>query len=247
MKLRLDKLLVHRGLFDSRARAQAAIEAGGVTVDGQPARSAHQGVAEDAVIEAKAAHDWVGRGALKLVAALDLWPVKVEGRTVLDLGASTGGFTEVCLSRGAAKVFAVDVGRGQLHPKVAANPRVASLEGTDVRDLDGDTIDAAPELIVCDLSFIGLAKALETPLSLAAPDADLIALVKPQFEMESRSEVGKGGVVSDPEARQAALDRVSAWLETQGWTLRGTAESPVVGGDGNREWLLWAQGETGAH
>ena len=212
-----------------------------MTIDGQPARSAHQAVAEDAVIAAKAAHNWVGRGALKLVAALDLWPVAVEGRTVLDLGASTGGFTEVCLSRGAAKVFAVDVGRGQLHAKVAADPRVVSLEGTDIRDLDTETIEAAPDLIVCDLSFIGLAKALEAPLSLAGPDADLIALVKPQFEMESRSEVGKGGVVTDPEARQAALDRVSAWLEGQGWSVRETTESPVVGGDGNREWLLWAR------
>ena len=212
-----------------------------MTIDGQPARSAHQAVAEDAVIEARAAHDWVGRGALKLVAALDLWPVAVEGRTVLDLGASTGGFTEVCLSRGAATVFAVDVGRGQLTAKVAADPRVVSLEGTDIRDLDTETIEAAPDLIVCDLSFIGLAKALEAPLSLAGPDADLIALVKPQFEMESRNEVGKGGVVTDPEARQAALDRVSAWLEGQGWSIRETTESPVVGGDGNREWLLWAR------
>ena len=212
-----------------------------MTIDGQPARSAHQAVAEDAEIEAKAAHDWVGRGALKLVAALDLWPVVVDGRTVLDLGASTGGFTEVCLSRGAARVFAVDVGRGQLHAKVAADPRVVSLEGQDVRDLDAELISPAPELIVCDLSFIGLAKALEVPLSLAAPDADLICLVKPQFEMESRSEVGKGGVVTDPEARQAALDRVAAWLEGQGWSVRATAESPVIGGDGNREWLLWGQ------
>ncbi len=212
-----------------------------MTIDGQPARSAHQAVAEDAKIGARAAHDWVGRGALKLVAALDLWPVQVDGRTILDLGASTGGFTEVCLSRGAARVFAVDVGRSQLHARLAADTRVTSLEGTDVRDLDADMIAPAPELIVCDLSFIGLAKALEVPLSLAAPEADLIALVKPQFEMESRSEVGKGGVVTDLEARQAALDRVAAWLEGKGWSIRETTESPIVGGDGNREWLLWAR------
>lgn len=246
MKVRLDKLLVQRGLFDSRARAQAAIEAGGVKVDGAPARSAHQAVAEDAVIEARAAHEWVGRGALKLVAALDLWPVAVEGRTVLDLGASTGGFTEVCLARGAARVFAVDVGRGQLHPKMAGDRRVTVLEGTDVRALTVETISPAPELVVCDLSFISLTKALKVPLSLAVAGAELVALVKPQFEQASRAEVGKGGVVSDPEARAAALARVTAWLEARGWTVRATVESPVPGGDGNREWLLWASGPSEA-
>jgi 23S rRNA (cytidine1920-2'-O)/16S rRNA (cytidine1409-2'-O)-methyltransferase len=240
MKSRLDKHLVDLGLFDSRARAQAAIAAGLVTVDGEPARSASQSVTEGAVITAEQPHPWVGRGALKLVAALDLWPIDVEGRTVLDVGASTGGFTEVALSRGAARVHAVDVGRGQLHPSLAADPRVVNLEGTDARNLDATLIPEPPGLIVTDLSFISLTKALGPALALAGEGAHLIALVKPQFEQESRSQIGKGGLVTDTAARQAALDKVSTWLEEQGWRVRATAESPIVGGDGNREWLLWA-------
>jgi 23S rRNA (cytidine1920-2'-O)/16S rRNA (cytidine1409-2'-O)-methyltransferase len=240
MNTRLDKLLVNLGLFDSRARAQAAIAAGLVTVEGQPARSASQSVAEDAVITATEAHPWVGRGALKLVAALELWPITVEGRVVLDVGASTGGFTEVALSRGAARVYAVDVGREQLHARLATDPRVVDLQGTDARTLEASLIPEAPGLIVTDLSFISLTKALGPALALAAPAADLIALVKPQFEQDSRAAIGKGGLVTDPAARQAALDKVSVWLEGQGWHLHETAESPIVGGDGNREWLLWA-------
>jgi len=241
MKQRLDKRLLELGLFDTRARAQAAIAAGGVTVDGAPARSASQSVSQAAVITARAAHDWVGRGALKLVAALDLWPVVVEGRVVLDVGASTGGFTEVALSRGAARVYAVDVGRAQLHASLANDPRVVNLEGTDARSLDGALIPERPGLIVTDFSFISLAKALGPALALAGEGADLIALVKPQFEQGGPSLIGKGGIVTDPEARQAALERVSAWLDDQGWRVRETAESPITGGDGNREWLLWAK------
>jgi 23S rRNA (cytidine1920-2'-O)/16S rRNA (cytidine1409-2'-O)-methyltransferase len=238
---RLDQELVARGLVTSRARARAAIEAGGVTVEGVPATSPAQKVAETAVVTVREAHDWVGRGALKLAHALEIWPVPVEGRTVLDVGASTGGFTEVCLRGGAARVYAVDVGRGQLHATVAADPRVANLEATDARDLTVAQVDEAPGLIVCDASFIGLAKVLPAALALAAPGADLVTLVKPQFEMESRAEVGRKGVVRDAEARRAALDRVVIWLGSVGWTVRGTAESPIVGGDGNHEWLLWAR------
>ena len=240
MKQRLDKRLLELGLFDTRARAQAAIAAGGVTVDGAPARAAHQPVNENTVITARAEHDWVGRGALKLVAALDLWPVAVDRRIVLDVGASTGGFTDVCLSRGAVRVYAVDVGRAQLDPKLVGHPRVTNLEGTDARILDADLVPEPPSLIVTDLSFISLTKALAPALCLAGEGADLIALVKPQFEQETRADIGKGGIVTDPEARQAALAKVSAWLEAQGWRVRETAESPVTGGDGNREWLLWA-------
>lgn len=149
--------------------------------------------------------------------------------------------TEVCLRRAAARVYAVDVGQGQLHARLAADPRVANLEKTDARDLTPELIPEPPQLIVCDASFIGLAKVLPAALALAAPGADLVTLVKPQFEMERRSDVGRGGVVRDPEARQAALDRVAAWLEGQGWPAQDTAESPVPGGDGNIEWLLWAQ------
>ncbi len=237
---RLDTLLVERGLFDSRAKARAAIEAGGVTVGGRAASKPSELADPDAVIEARAAHPFVGRGALKLDHALTLWPIPVEGRVVLDLGASTGGFTEVCLRRGAAKVYAVDVGRGQLHPSLGADPRVIVLEGTDARALDRALIPEPVELIVCDLSFIGLAKALPTALALAAPGADLVCLVKPQFEV-GPAKVGKGGVVKDAAARAGALAQVSAFLEGSGWPVRASADSPITGGDGNREYLAWAQ------
>lgn len=240
-RLRLDQLLVARGLAESRAKAKAAIEAGGVTVDGAPARAASQAVNEDAVVTYVDAFRWVGRGALKLERALDLWPVAVDSRVVLDVGASTGGFTEVCLDRGAARVFAVDVGTGQLHPKVAADPRVLNLEKTDARDLTPDVITEAPSLIVCDVSFISLSKVLPTALDLAAPGADLITLVKPQFEADGPKAVGKKGVVKDPEAHAAAVTKVRAWLEKSGWTVREVADSPITGGDGNVEFLLWAQ------
>lgn len=239
-RLRLDQALVARGLAQTRARAQAAIEAGGVTVDGQPARASRK-VAGDAELTFVEAHRFVGRAALKLDHALTLWPVPVEGRVVLDVGASTGGFTEVCLERGARRVFAVDVGQGQLHPRLAGDPRVTNLEKTDARQLSTEIIDHAPELIVCDASFIGLAKVLPAVLTLAASGADLITLVKPQFEMDSRADIGGGGIVRDATARQAALDRVVTWLTAEHWTVRETTESPVTGGDGNVEYLLWAR------
>lgn len=240
-RLRLDQLLVARGLAESRAKAKAAIEAGGVTVDGAPARAASQTVNEDAVVTYVDAFRWVGRGALKLERALDLWPVAVDGRVVLDVGASTGGFTEVCLDRGAAQVFAVDVGTGQLHPKVAADPRVANLEKTDARDLTPAVITEAPSLIVCDVSFISLSKVLPTALDLATPGADLITLVKPQFEADGPKAVGKKGVVKDPEAHAAAVAKMRDWLDESGWAVREVADSPITGGDGNVEFLLWAQ------
>ena len=240
MRTRLDQLLVTRGLAESRSRARAAIEAGGVTVDGKPARSPSQGVDDKAVITYAEAHRFVGRGALKLDHALTLWPVAVEGRVVLDIGASTGGFTQVCLERGAAHVVAVDVGQGQLHPKLVADPRVTNLERTDARDLTPVLIPQVPDLIVCDASFIGLAKVLPAALALVIPGADLVTLVKPQFEMDSRGDVGRGGVVRDAEAREAALLRARDWLESEGWTVRETADSPITGGDGNHEYLLWA-------
>ncbi|WP_439478103.1 TlyA family RNA methyltransferase [Brevundimonas sp.] len=240
MKTRLDQLLVARGLAESRARAKAAIEAGGVTVNGAPAKAASQAVAGDAVVIYADAHRWVGRGALKLDHALTLWPVAVEGRVVLDVGASTGGFTEVCLSRGAARVFAVDVGSGQLHARVAADPRVINLEQTDARDLTPALIPEAPQLIVCDASFIGLAKVLPVALSLAAPNGDLVTLVKPQFEAAGPGGTKKG-VVRDAAAQQAALTSASDWLEAEGWAVQATTESPITGAEGNVEFLLWAR------
>lgn len=239
--MRIDQLLVARGVFDSRARARAAIEAGRVRADGRVVAKPSEKVAEDAEIEAEAAHPWVGRGALKLAHALDLWPVAIEGRVVLDVGASTGGFTEVCLGRGAARVFAVDVGTGQLHPSVAADPRVVNLEKTDARHLTTALITETPSLIVCDASFISLSKVLPAALDLAEPEADLITLVKPQFEADGPKAVGKKGVVKDPVAHAAAVAGVRDWLEESGWTVREVADSPITGGDGNVEFLLWAQ------
>ncbi len=195
---------------------------------------------ETVEIAAVAAHPYVGRGALKLVHALTQWPLTVAGRTVLDVGASTGGFTQVVLERGAARVYAVDVGRGQLHAKLADDPRVISLEGTDARSLTPDLIALAPELIVTDVSFIGLAKALPAALALAPAGADLVALVKPQFEV-GPDKVGKGGLVKDEAARAQALADVEAFLQASGWTVRASADSPIAGGDGNREYLVWAQ------
>ena len=237
---RADVVLVERGLFDSRAKARAAIEAGGVVVDGRTLVKASELVDEAAAIEAVAAHPYVGRGALKLSHALGLWPVLVEGRTVLDVGASTGGFTEVSLERGAARVYAVDVGRGQLHPKLAGDPRVVGLEGVDARNLTAAMIPVAPDLIVTDVSFIGLAKVLPAALRLATFGADLVALVKPQFEV-GPDNVGKGGLVKDEAARAQALDDVVEFLRGSGWIVRATADSPITGGDGNHEYLLWAQ------
>jgi len=239
--VRIDQLLVARGVFDSRARARAAIEAGRVRADGRVVAKPSEKVAEDAEIEAEAAHPWVGRGALKLAHALDLWPVAIEGRVVLDVGASTGGFTEVCLGRGAARVFAVDVGTGQLHPSVAADPRVVNLEKTDARHLTTALITETPSLIVCDASFISLSKVLPAALDLAEPEADLITLVKPQFEADGPKAVGKKGVVKDPVAHAAAVAGVRDWLEESGWTVGEVADSPITGGDGNVEFLLWAQ------
>ncbi len=237
---RLDVALVARGLVESRARAQAAIKAGGVTVDGHPARSASQTVRDETVLVVEADHPWVGRGGVKLAHALALWPIPVEGRIVLDVGASTGGFTEVCLARGAAQVFAVDVGSGQLHPRIAGDPRVVNLERTDARALTSEQVPIAPELVVCDASFISLIKILPAALALASEAADLVALVKPQFEAEGPAGVGKGGIVKDPTAREAALARVSRWLDSMGWTVNASTPSPITGGDGNVEFLIWA-------
>jgi 23S rRNA (cytidine1920-2'-O)/16S rRNA (cytidine1409-2'-O)-methyltransferase len=240
MKTRADLLLVARGLFESRAKARAAIEVGGVMADGKLVAKASEMLSDDAALDATPAHPWVGRGALKLEHALTLWPVTVEGRVVLDVGASTGGFTEVCLAAGARRVYAVDVGRGQLHASLTDDPRVVALEGLDARSLTAAEIPETPQLVVCDVSFIGLAKALPAALGLAGQGADLVALVKPQFEV-GPERVGKGGLVKDPAARAEALEGVKAFLESAGWPVRETDDSPIEGGEGAREYLLWAQ------
>jgi 23S rRNA (cytidine1920-2'-O)/16S rRNA (cytidine1409-2'-O)-methyltransferase len=236
---RLDVELVQRGLAASRGQAREAIEAGKVTVNGVLATKAGQGVAADAMIDAIPLHPWVSRGGIKLAHALDIFGVDPAGRQCLDIGTSTGGFTDVLLTRGARQVVAVDVGVGQLHPRLREDTRVVSLESTDARNLDAATVLAPPTLLVCDASFIGLAKLLAVPLSLAAPEAKLVALFKPQFEV-GRENIGKGGIVSDLAATDAAARALEVWLAQAGWRVEKWTESPIAGGDGNRERLLLA-------
>lgn len=236
---RIDQLLVERGVFDSRAKARAAVEAGRVAVAGKVVAKPAEMVDEGAEIHAEAAHPWVGRGALKLVHALDLWPIAPDGRIAVDVGASTGGFTEVLLSRGAAQVFAVDVGRDQLHARLRGDSRVVDLSGVDARALDAERVTSPPSLVVSDVSFISLTKALPAALDLAAPGADLVALIKPQFEA-GREHVGKGGLVKDPEIIARVERDIVAFLEGRGWSVKGLAESPITGGEGQVERLVWA-------
>lgn len=237
---RADAVLVARGFFTTRAQAQAAIAAGRVTADGALVRKPAQRVKPNAAIVAEPAHPWASRGGLKLVAALDLFGVDPTGREALDVGASTGGFTDVLLARGAARVTAVDVGRDQLAARLRADPRVAIREGLDARALTPADLPSPPDLIVCDASFIGLAKVLSRPLALAAPGAVLVALFKPQFEVGPDG-IGKGGLVRADADVAAAEARTSAWLEAQGWPVLGAADSPIIGGAGARERLLHAR------
>ncbi|MCG8441797.1 MAG: TlyA family RNA methyltransferase [Caulobacterales bacterium] len=237
---RADLLLVERGLFSSRAQARAAIEAGGVAADGRAVRKPSELIDETAAIDAAPAHPWVSRAGVKLAHALDQFQVDPAGRPCLDVGASTGGFTEVLLAAGARHVIAVDVGRDQLHPRLRADARVTSLEGRDARDLAAGDAPEPASLVTCDASFIGLAKVLPAALGLAAPQADLIALFKPQFEVGPEG-VGKGGVVRDAARAAAALDTVSRWLTAAGWPIVATTGSPIPGADGNQETLIWAR------
>lgn len=236
---RLDQLLVDRGLAESRTRAQALIMAGLVITDDRRLDKPGQPVAVDTPIVLKGQdHPWVSRGGLKLVKGLDAFGIDPSGLVCLDVGASTGGFTDVLLSRGAAKVHAVDVGHGQLAWKLRQDDRVAVLERTNARHLTRAEAPDPVDLVVCDASFIGLAKVLETPLSLTRPGAFLVALVKPQFEV-GKDRVGKGGVVRDPELHKEVCDAAEAWLSSQpGWRALGIVESPITGPEGNVEFLL---------
>lgn len=236
---RADRALVELGHFESRAAAQAAIAAGRVIVNGKALSKPSQQVSTDDRIEAEPAHPYVSRGGLKLAHALDVFGVHPAGRHCLDIGASTGGFTDVLLQRGAASVIAVDVGRGQLHEKIATDPRVTSLEATDARSLTANMIGEAPSLIVCDASFISLAKLLEVPLSLAAKGAELVTLFKPQFEV-GREFVGKGGLVTDGAAVERAEAAFCDWLSDIKWAVSAKTDSPIRGGDGNAERLIHA-------
>jgi len=239
---RADVFLVEHGYAKSRTEAREAIEAGLVFDGGRPVTKPSQTLNESAHIKYQAAHPFVSRGALKLAGALNTFDLSPYKLVCLDLGASTGGFSEVLLARGANRIFAIDVGHGQLHPKIAADRRVKSIERINARDLTIKHLDdTRPQAIVADLSFISLKLALPSALALAAPDAWLIALVKPQFEV-GREHVGKGGIVKDEAAQQAALGEIVRWLgEEQGWSVLGTMDSPIEGGDGNREFFVAAQ------
>ncbi|MEZ5827172.1 MAG: TlyA family RNA methyltransferase [Hyphomicrobiales bacterium] len=239
-KRRLDQKLVEAGLAPSRARAADLIRRGCVTVAGEIARKPGAFVAADAAVAlTEGAGDWVSRGALKLEAALDAFRLDPTGHVALDIGASTGGFTEVLLGRGAVKVFAVDVGRGQLHDRLRADPRVVSLEATDARSLDTALIPEAVGIIVADVSFISLTQALVPALKLTAPDAWLVA--SRSCTEAGREAVGKGGIVRDEADRARAVERVRAFLEGEGWHVLGVVSSPIEGGSGNVEFLIGAR------
>ncbi|MGB3627194.1 MAG: TlyA family RNA methyltransferase [Henriciella sp.] len=243
-KERADRLLVALGHYESRAAAQAAISAGCVSVNGERLAKASTRISGADAIEASHPHPWVSRGGLKLDHALNVFGVEAAGKTCLDIGASTGGFTDVLLARGAAHVIAVDVGRDQLHSRIAGDPRVSSLEGCDARDLLRDNLAEAPPLIVCDASFISLEKLLERPLSLARQGADLVTLFKPQFQV-GRANIGKGGIVTDQGAIQRAEQAFCDWLEGRRWRVLGRTDSPISGGDGNAERLIHAKLKAG--
>jgi 23S rRNA (cytidine1920-2'-O)/16S rRNA (cytidine1409-2'-O)-methyltransferase len=238
-KLRLDQLLVDRGLFPTRTKAQAAVMAGKVRLEGVDRPKAGQSVSEDAKVEIlEDAVPFVSRGGLKLQAALDAFPIKVEGRVALDLGASTGGFTDCLLQRGAAKVYAVDVGTAQLDDKLRKDPRVVSLEKTHAKDLTPKLLgEPAPDLLVCDVSFISLTKVLEPALAVLAHPCELVLLVKPQFELEPKK-VPKG-VVREQAHRDEAVERVRTAAKDLGLSDHGLLESPAKGPKGNLEYLLF--------
>jgi 23S rRNA (cytidine1920-2'-O)/16S rRNA (cytidine1409-2'-O)-methyltransferase len=239
MRKRADILLVERGFFSSRARAQAAIAAGLVTVGGVALKKASEEVAVDAPIEAEAPHPWASRGGVKLAAALDAFALDPKGLVCLDIGASTGGFTDVLLARDAARVVAVDVGHGQLDPRLAADPRVRSLEGVDARMLTAEMLGETPDAIVIDVSFISQRLVLPHVLKLAGEWGWLVSLIKPQFELD-RADLVKGRVTSEA-ALERACAAVRAAIEAQGWTVLGLIPSPILGGAGQREFLIGAR------
>jgi len=241
VKIRADQLLVSRGLAESWTRAQALIMAGVVFSGERKLAKAGEMLAEDAPLEVRGKdHPWVSRGGVKLDHGLTHFGFDVSGAVALDVGSSTGGFTDVLLSRGAAKVYAVDVGTNQLAWKLRQDSRVVVLEQTNARFLTNEQIPEPVDVIVCDASFISLSKVLEAPLKLAKPGARLVALVKPQFEA-GRAEVGKGGVVRDAAVHERVCAEARAWVESQGWTVLGIEQSPITGPEGNVEFLLGAK------
>jgi 23S rRNA (cytidine1920-2'-O)/16S rRNA (cytidine1409-2'-O)-methyltransferase len=235
---RADRLLVARGLFESRARAQAAIAAGLVSADGVVVRKASDAIATDAVIAAEPAHPYVSRGGVKLASALDTFGIDVRDHVCLDVGASTGGFTEVLLARGARKVYAVDVGTGQLHARLRGRDEVVALEQTDIRALGPKRLPERPDFATVDVSFISLKLVLPAIGNLLGPRARLLALIKPQFEAPRRAI--KKGIVRDEAVHAAVCDGIAAFLASLGWRVGGQIASAILGGDGNREFFVEA-------
>lgn len=236
---RADRLLVERGLFESRARAQAAIEAGLVIADGKQVLKASENIATDAELSAEPAHPWVSRGGVKLANALEQYPIDIEDRVCLDVGSSTGGFTEVLLNHGASLVHAIDVGTGQLHPSLQGNPRILSREETDIRALKGTRLSVRPEIVVIDVSFISLKLVLPVALDLAASPCHLLALIKPQFEAERTH--SKKGIVRDAAVHQAVCDDIANVAAALGCTRIKVFPSCIAGGDGNAEFFIGAR------
>jgi 23S rRNA (cytidine1920-2'-O)/16S rRNA (cytidine1409-2'-O)-methyltransferase len=241
-KARLDQILVDRGLVESRARAQAMVMAGKVFSGERRLDKAGTKIPTDTALEVRGPdHPWVSRGGLKLVHGLDHFDIDPSGVTVLDVGASTGGFTDVLLDRGATRIYAVDVGHGQLAWKLRQDDRVVVLEGINARHMGSAEVPEPVGLIVCDASFIGLATLLPAPLALAAPGAHVVALIKPQFEA-GPERVGKGGIVRDETVRQEVCERIRGWLDgCPGWRVLGITESPITGAEGNVEYLIAAR------
>jgi 23S rRNA (cytidine1920-2'-O)/16S rRNA (cytidine1409-2'-O)-methyltransferase len=241
-KIRLDLLLVARGLAESQAHAQAVVMAGNVLSETKRLDKPGQQVAPDIPLTLKSReHPWVSRGGMKLAHGLEHFGIDVQGMRGLDIGASTGGFTDVLLAGGAAHVVAVDVGHGQFDWKLRNDPKVTLLERTNARHLTVDQVEDAPNIVVCDASFIGLQTVLPAAMSLAAPEAWLVALIKPQFEV-NKDQVEKGGVIRDPSLHQEVCDQISGWLDgLADWQVVGVSESPVLGPEGNKEFLVAAR------
>lgn len=236
---RADVLLVERGLFESRARAQAAIEAGLVSANGKPVVKASETIATDAILQAEPAHPYVSRGGVKLAGALEQYPIDIENHVCLDVGASTGGFTEVLLANGASMVFAVDVGREQLHPSLRDHPRIVSMEETDIRAFEGKRLPARPDVVVIDVSFISLKAVLPVALSLAAAPMSLLALIKPQFEAARKH--SRRGIIRDAAIHRQVCDDIAAFASSLGCTDIRIFPSPITGGDGNVEFFMGAR------
>ncbi|SDT55580.1 TlyA family RNA methyltransferase [Bradyrhizobium canariense] len=236
---RADVLLVERGLFESRARAQAAIEAGLVIANDKQVLKASEGIPDDAVLQAQPAHPFVSRGGVKLAGALERYPIDIEDHVCLDVGASTGGFTEVLLANGAALVFAIDVGRDQLHPSLQGHSRVVSMEETDIRDFEGKRLPQRPDIVVIDVSFISLKAVLPVALSLAAAPMHLLALIKPQFEAQRKH--SKRGIIRNASVHQAICDDIAAFASSLGCTDIQVFPSSITGGDGNIEFFIGAR------